>query len=107
MKNVTDNTPEIQIIDSRVPTNYANGFNWGTAQATSLHPTSTVVDMAIDMFRTCGAGYHGESHFLAAAWSTEAGQRIGAAVEIEGGGSGADTTAPVAPTNLRVSMLMK
>jgi hypothetical protein len=32
-------------------------------------------------------GWLGFSHYLAAGWDTDEGQRIGAAVEIEGGGA--------------------
>ena len=47
---------------------------------------------------TCG-GWLGFSYYMMAGWDTDTGQRIGPAVEIEGG---ADTTAPGAPANLRL-----
>jgi len=54
--------------------------------------------MTIDMFRATNgatpcAGFASFSHFLYAAWPTDAGQRIGAAKEVEGF---------VPPGNLRV-----
>lgn len=112
MKNVTLNTPEQLIIDSTVPTAQrgtpASSFPpWSSTMATTMHPTSgdNMDQMYINLFRrdTC-SGYKGMSHLLFAAWSTDAGQRINAATEIEGG-SGGDTTAPVSPANLRVSRL--
>ncbi|MEZ4226302.1 MAG: hypothetical protein R3B13_35480 [Polyangiaceae bacterium] len=93
LKNVTDDTPEVKIVDTSVPTDYANGANWTKEMATQLHPTKPITDMAINMFRSDNGqaclGYAAFSHFLAAAWGTNDGQRIGAAVEIEGNvGSG-------------------
>ena len=52
----------------------------------------------------------GLSHLMIAGWDTDAGQRVGAAAEIEGalgGGGGGDVTPPPAPTNLRLSVLQK
>jgi len=85
-KNVTDNGPEYKYVDSLNPTTMADLVNWTTALATNLHPIKTIDHVAVDWFRngTC-AGFAGLSHFAAAAWSTDAGQRIGPAVEIEGG----------------------
>jgi hypothetical protein len=106
MKNVTDNTPEVTVIDTSLPTAQPNGQSWTTTQATGLRPSAADIDQLwIDSFRngSC-AGYLGFSHLLAAAWSTDAGQRIGAAVEIEGGGNIAP---PAPPANLRISMLME
>ena len=45
-------------------------------------------------------GFKALSHYLAASWDVDQGQRIGAATEIEGGGGG--PTVPAPPTNLRV-----
>ena len=88
LKNVTDNTAEIRLIDSSVAKDFGSA-NWTSTLATTISQSSNHVDFLIDMFRngTC-AGFAGFSHYLAAAWSTDAGQRIGAATEIEGGGGG-------------------
>lgn len=100
MKNVTDNTPEVRIADTA-----------GAAQFAGVHPASPMIDFSVNGFRSnngnaCG-GYFAHSHFLAAAWTTNAGQRIGAAVEIEAGGSTGDTAPPVPPTNLKISMTLE
>lgn len=93
IKNVTDNTPEIKIIDASVAKNFGSGINWTSTLATTLSQTSDHPDFLIDMFRngTC-AGFAGFSHYLAAAWSSDDGQRIGAATEIEGAEAPPDTT---------------
>lgn len=101
VKNVTDNGPEIKVVDSSVAKNFPNGENWTVAAATALHPTSTITDMSINMFRNGACtGFAAYSHFVAAAWSSDAGQRIGAAVEIEGGGG--TNPAPTAPVGLTI-----
>lgn len=109
MKNITDDLPEVTIIDSTVPTTQPAGAGWTSTIATTMKPSATNWDQVFfDLFRrdTC-AGFKGMSHIMTAAWSTDSGQRIGAASEIEGGGGG-DTVPPVPPTNLRVvSMLME
>jgi hypothetical protein len=86
MKNVTDNTAEIRLVD----TTQSNGTGvgkWSTSNASNFGYTTVMDELSINMFRngTC-AGSASFSHYLAAAWSTDAGQRIGAATEIEGGG---------------------
>jgi hypothetical protein len=104
MKNVTNNTPEELIIDSTVPTANPPESDWTSTIATTWKPAATrVQEMYFDLFRrdTC-LGYIGMTHIMAAAWSTDAGQRIGAAFEIEGGGGGG-VTPPSAPINLTVS----
>ncbi len=94
LKNVTDNQPEIRIIDSSV----AEG-QWTTALATMLHPTATISTMTINGYRAGSCtGFAAYSHYLAAAWSTDSGQRIGAAHELEG----MDSVPPAPPTNVRV-----
>lgn len=94
MKNVTDNTPEQKVIDTAGTSFSGNG--WGAW--TDLTPPSRQDALEFAAYRqgTC-AGYYGLSHVMAAGWDTDAGQRIGAAYEIEGGGS-----APAPPTNLLV-----
>ncbi len=96
MRNITDGTDEVLLIDTSTPTTQAVGTDWTSTFATTLKPVATALDqMWIDSFvnGTC-AGFHGFTHLLAAAWSTDAGQRIGAATEIEGsGGGGSSSTA--------------
>lgn len=109
VKNVTDNTPEVRVIDTRIPKNFPDGGNWTTSAATNLHPAKEISGLVIDLFHqqngsTPCQGYNAVSHFLAAAWSTDSGQRIGAAVEIEGGGGG-NITPPAPPINLKFSLL--
>lgn len=88
-KNITDNTPEVTIIDT--------SMNGSTA---NLTPPMLMSKMLSNNHRwsPSGTGCIGErgiSHYMMAGWTTDAGQRIGAAVEVEGGGSGAP--APQAP----------
>jgi len=94
-RNVTDNLPEEKIIDTSIVTSQPVGNNWDIIRATTFKPISRINDIYIDSFRrdTCN-GYVGFSHLLSAAWNTDAGQRIGAATEIEGIPS---------PGNLRVA----
>lgn len=83
MKNVTDNTPEIRLVDTSI-----SNAQWTSTNASTLGFTTVMDEFSINMFRngTC-AGSAAFSHYLAAAWSSDAGQRIGAATEIEGGSS--------------------
>ena len=102
IKNITDNTAEVQVVNSAVATTMPDSVNWTTALATTLHPTNTINELSIDMFRngTC-TGFAAYTHYLSAAWATDAAQRIGAATEIEG--SGTDTTPPAAPTGVTIA----
>jgi hypothetical protein len=96
-KNVTDNLAEQLVLDTSMATPQgAVGDQWTSAQASTLKPLKTMARFAVTVWRNgvC-AGYHGVTHMLAAAWDTDAGQRIGAATEIEG------STVP-APKNLNV-----
>jgi hypothetical protein len=102
IKNVTDNGSELLVLDTS-QTMSGTGNNWTTTQTTGLHPVDPIDTMTINFFRSTNgatpcAGFASYSHYLMAAWSTDAGQRIGAATEIEGGSS--DTTPPSAPTGL-------
>jgi len=83
-KNITDNGPELEII------NLSND-----PSVDNLTPPSLMSAMYTNnhRFGTCN-GWLGISHYIMAGWTTNAGQRIGAASEIEGGGS--------APTQLRM-----
>lgn len=108
IKNVTDNLPEMKVLDSRVSTT-ANGpdssFWWQSPMTDGLHVTTTISEMSINMFRSPNSspcpGYIANTHALWAAWPTDAGQRIGPASEIEGNG-GIISQPPKAPKNLRV-----
>lgn len=99
IKNVTDNGPELQILDTSQAANYLLG-NWDVNFTTNLHPIANIDFMSINTYRagTC-TGFQAYSHYITAAWSTDAGQRIGAAVEVEGGGGGTNPP-PAAPVGL-------
>jgi hypothetical protein len=82
-RNITDDEEEVVFFDIWA-------FNNG------LTPNSTVDGLHVNLFRsnqggTCD-GWAGISHFMAASWDTDSGQRIGAASEIEGGGEGGGET---------------
>jgi hypothetical protein len=74
---------------------------WTSAMATSLQPPVPIRAINIDGFRrdVC-AGFAAYSHLMAASWTTNAGQRIGAAREIEGAQGTA--SAPLPPGILTV-----
>lgn len=97
-KNVTDNTAEQKIIDTSIATSQPVGDQWTQTIADNLSPGGQVREIWFDLFRRDAGctGFVGMSHITAAAWSTDAGQRIGAAVEIEGGTG----SPPSAPTGL-------
>lgn len=103
IKNVTDNGPELQVLDTSQTKTMAAGDSWGVNQTGNLHLVSGTLDtMLINAFRASNSspctGFASFSHYLMAAWSTDAGQRIGAAVEIEGGLN----PAPSAPVGLTI-----
>lgn len=81
VKDVTAGTAEATIVNTA-----------GDARFTGVHSSTPQYDFAINSFRANNGdacpGYFAHTHFLAAAWSSNAGQRIGAATEIEGGGGG-------------------
>jgi hypothetical protein len=84
--------------------------DWTTAFNQQIISSPRQLPMVANMYRERGAGscsgWRGVSHFMIAGWDTNAGQRIGAAAEIEGGSSGGgEVTPPPAPTNLRFSAL--
>jgi hypothetical protein len=97
VKNITTNGPEQKLIDTTIPgPNFAQ--NWTSQAATQLTPPGRVDSVMVNAYRqdVC-PGWDGFSHFMVAAWDTDAGQRIGPAVEVEGGGG------PLAsPTGLTV-----
>jgi hypothetical protein len=94
MKNVTDNAPEIVVVDTSYP---------GTQLIASLTrtPPKPLDQILMNNYRqnSCN-GFLGVSHYMMAGWDADAGQRIGAASEIEGAGG---AKPPVAPTNLRIA----
>jgi hypothetical protein len=86
VKNVTHNSPEYLVLDTRVAgSNFAQ--NWSTAAATALTPPGRVDGISVNAYRqnTC-AGWSGFAYMMAAAWASDGGQRIGPAVEVESGG---------------------
>lgn len=87
-KNVTDNGPELLLID----------LNRNSA-VNNLTPPSLMSTILSNNHRdgTC-RGWIGISHYMMAGWTTNAGQRIGAAIEVEPGAVGQ-------PTNINVSQL--
>lgn len=83
LKNVTDNTPEITAIDTSLP-------------GTQLNPTTNFRNPPVNYFtgvqanhyrQNGGNGFEAISSYVAAAWDTDAGQRIGPAYEVEGRGN--------------------
>jgi len=90
-KNVTDDGPELTIIDLSVDKRVSN-----------LTPPSLMSAILVNNYRqgTC-RGWLGISHYMTAGWTTNAGQRIGPAAEIESPGS----IPP--PTNLRLGGLFR
>lgn len=79
-KNITDGTAEFTIIDTT-----------GQAAMSGVHPNPALTDLHINGFRSNNGdpcnGYHANSHLVIAAWSSNSGQRIGAATEVEGNGA--------------------
>jgi hypothetical protein len=96
MKNITDNGPELRIVDST----FAGSVS-GWVPNNGLSPLARIDSIGSDLHRfpdgTC-AGYRAFTHFMTAGWDTDTGQRIGAAVEVEG----ALPPVPPAPSNLIV-----
>ncbi len=96
-KNVTDNGTEQTLIDLSADKSVAG-----------LTPPGLMSTILSNNHRFSAAGtcrgWLGISHYIMAAWTTNAGQRIGPALEIESGGGGG-TIPP--PTNLKVSELFE
>jgi hypothetical protein len=95
-KNVTDNGPELTLIDLDA-----------RASVSNLTPPGLMSTILSNNHRFSAAGtcrgWIGISHYMMAGWTTNAGQRIGLASEIESGGGGSIPP----PTNLRVSELFE
>jgi len=104
VKNVTDNTAEVKVLDTTIPcvgcgNDPTNDWSLLSGATSSLVPPTTYRETRTEHFRNgpC-AGFYAVSHYMSAAWSTNAGQRIGAALEVEGGA----TPNPSAPGPLTV-----
>jgi hypothetical protein len=98
-KDVTNNGPELVRVDTRIRGDCWQGFGCGWPIATR-QPSSGPINLVAtnwNRFMQCN-GYRLFTHFLTAGWSTDTGQRIGAAVEVEGTG----IPVPPAPSNLTV-----
>lgn len=80
-KNVTTNGPEYLIVDTA-----ASGTRLRNDGGITPPKRQDIIWM--NNYRETGCtGWLGFSHYLAAGWDTDEGQRIGAAVEIESGGA--------------------
>ena len=103
VKNITDGTPEVE--DARFSAGcvgcMATGgpdFTWDS----SIHPGNDMNWLHTEFYRAGSCrGWQGWTHLMVASWPTNAGQRIGAATEVEGGG--ADVTPPAAPTGVYIT----
>jgi hypothetical protein len=95
LKNVTDNTAEQKVIDTR-GTSYGGLVPWGGWSDLTPPFKQNLLAMVAYRQGTC-AGYYGFSHLMAAGWDTDSGQRIGAAYEIEGGSGGPPPPPPAVP----------
>lgn len=98
LRNITDNGPEYLVVDTAATGTQLNSSNRMPPQRQDV--------MHINGYRETGcAGWRGFSHYIMAGWDTDTGQRIGAASEIEGGGSGGTPQSPpAAPTNPKISL---
>jgi hypothetical protein len=104
MKDITTGAPEFLVFTTAVTqAGQPGGDNWTTTQVNGLSLSSSFWFSMYDLFRNGGcAGYNGFANYMIAAWSTDAGQRIPASLDMEGGGGGG-TSPPSAPINLTVS----
>lgn len=90
-KNVTDGGPLEKVIDTADstygPGTISPGDDWNATDASTLAANARIDHFFIAPWGngTC-AGFVAFSHILAAAWSSDSGQMIGAADELEGGG---------------------
>jgi len=103
-----NNGNEFVVADSRVTCAQAaypagcggTTTGWTSAMANSLTPPAPIRAINMDGFRRDACtGFAAYSYLMAASWSTNAGQRIGPAGEIEGG---VPRLAPASPSQLRV-----
>lgn len=87
-RDVTANTATYKMLDTSIPTTMADGNDWTSTNATTLQHVGTKGQFGSEFFRTGSCpGYYAISHVMYAAWDTNAGQLIGAAVEVEGSGA--------------------
>jgi len=96
-ENVTDPGGELEIIDIW-SANYSSASS-DKLYDVNLTPPSLMTQIFSNNHRfsngnTC-RGWIGLSHYMYAAWTTDSGQRIGAASEIEGGGGGGGSEVPL------------
>lgn len=103
VKNITDGMPEVEDVrfsagcTNCMPTGGPN-FTWDS----SIHPDNNMNWLHTEFYRAGSCrGWQGWTHLMVASWPTNAGQRIGAATEVEGG-SGGDTAPPMAPQGLKI-----
>lgn len=98
-RNVTDGGPLQKVIDTADSTFGLGSPNWSSTDASTLSANARIDHFFIAPWGngTCD-GFVAFSHICAAAWSSDAGQMIGAATELEGGGGGGVTaTSGVTP----------
>ena len=83
---VGNTEPEEIVIDTRTQDLSTGPEPWTTALATGMVPSEDLAWIDSDAYRagTC-TGYMAHMYSMVAAWSTDTGQRIGAASEVEGG----------------------
>ncbi|MEK7389373.1 MAG: hypothetical protein AAB036_06725 [Elusimicrobiota bacterium] len=106
-KNVTDDTPEVLWFDTDQPNTQANP---GPTPIIPKYGMSSAFNtFLVNFYRQENVagqcqGYRALSYLMFAGWDTNAGQRIGAAAEIEGAlGGGGAAIPPSAPKNLKVN----
>ena len=99
-KNITDNGPELLVIDT-ASTLSGNNNTWASHPVPMSWYSSGVRGIAHEPYQagTC-PGFSAWTHLLVSRWTTDAGQRIGAAKEVEGGGG--DSVAPTTPQGLKI-----
>ena len=106
VKNITDNLAERTILDTNSLTSsgpqpwagHPTPFTWPQDQTPSRRPLN---EFTHEPYRagTC-PGFGAWTHYMLAAWTTDSGQRILGATEVEGSG---DVTPPAAPTGVQIT----
>ena len=86
LRNITDDGPELHIIDTSIDSR----VNHNT-------PPARIIGIYANNFRVDNggspcSGFDGFSHYILMTWPTNAGQRIGAAAEVEGGTGPSNTS---------------
>ena len=84
MKNITDDSPEIKVVDTSI-VDATTGPDGSWLGWNDFTDTSVTSNFETNNYRqgVC-SGYKAISHYMLSAWDTNAGQRIGSALEIEG-----------------------